>query len=534
MTKKRSRTRCYQPAAAIGHDGYNCRTNSQQEAPEKVEVEYVVEKVELFASLYNEFARIFEKFNSIKETMECDQEKNNNDALNKNDDKNEDDDSERDAKQIVDEVGVGLSRKKKKANRRIKVCELKKTCRRPDLVEVWDATAPDPKLLVFLKSYRNSVPVPRHWSYKRKYLQGKRGIEKQPFQLPDFIAATGIGKIREGYIEKEKLKQKQREKTMHPKMGRTDIDYRVLHDAFFKYQTKPNMTGHGDIYYEGKEFEVELTRGMKPGMLSQLLKEALGMTESGTPPPWLIGMQRHGPPPSYPHLKFPGVNAPIPPGASYGYHPGGWGKPPVDEYDRPLYGDVFGVQQSNQEEELVGNTEHWGDLEEQEEEDEDEVVEQNEEEEQTGEEESEADVQSFGIETPDVIDLRKRPRTDPETYLYRVLEKKEETIAPGTLLGTSHVYVVSSSGTRDKTAAEGIDYSMKRRKSDGVDVTLQPEKLEVMDNALLAKYEKAREEEEGKPRSQGEDFSGLVAENANRKRKAREKQGKLKRDHFRF
>ena len=27
--------------------------------------------------------------------------------------------------------------------------------------------------------------------------QGKRGIEKQPFQLPDFIAATGIEKIRQ-------------------------------------------------------------------------------------------------------------------------------------------------------------------------------------------------------------------------------------------------------------------------------------------------------------------------------------------------
>lgn len=41
--------------------------------------------------------------------------------------------------------------------------------------------------------------------------------------------------------------------------------------------------------------------------------------------------QRYGPPPSYPHLKIPGLNAPIPPGASFGYHPGGWGKPPVDE-----------------------------------------------------------------------------------------------------------------------------------------------------------------------------------------------------------
>jgi hypothetical protein len=29
--------------------------------------------------------------------------------------------------------------------------------------------------------------------------------------------------------------------------------------------------------------------------------------------------------------------------AQWGYHPGGWGKPPVDEYNRPLYGDVFGT-----------------------------------------------------------------------------------------------------------------------------------------------------------------------------------------------
>ena len=45
----------------------------------------------------------------------------------------------------------------------------------------------------------------------------------------------------------------------------------------------------------------------------------------------MLFFQRYGPPPSYPHLKIPGLNAPIPPGASFGYHPGGWGKPPVDE-----------------------------------------------------------------------------------------------------------------------------------------------------------------------------------------------------------
>jgi hypothetical protein len=51
----------------------------------------------------------------------------------------------------------------------------------------------------------------------------------------------------------------------------------------------------------------------------------------GAPPPWLINMQRYGPPPSYPRLRIPGLNAPLPEGARWGYHAGGWGKPPVDE-----------------------------------------------------------------------------------------------------------------------------------------------------------------------------------------------------------
>ena len=52
----------------------------------------------------------------------------------------------------------------------------------------------------------------------------------------------------------KKLKNKQRER-MQPKMGKLDIDYQVLHDAFFKYQSKPHLTVMGDLYYEGKEYE---------------------------------------------------------------------------------------------------------------------------------------------------------------------------------------------------------------------------------------------------------------------------------------
>jgi hypothetical protein len=46
------------------------------------------------------------------------------------------------------------------------------------------------------QAYRNTVTIPRHWSQKRKYLQGKRGLEKPPFKLPEFIEATGIGAER--------------------------------------------------------------------------------------------------------------------------------------------------------------------------------------------------------------------------------------------------------------------------------------------------------------------------------------------------
>ena len=83
------------------------------------------------------------------------------------------------------------------------------------------------------------------------------------------------------------------------------------------------------------------------GILSDDLRIALGMPVGPNaekfPPPWLISMQRYGPPPSYSSLKIAGLNSPIPDGCSFGYHAGGWGKPPVDERGRPLYGDVFGT-----------------------------------------------------------------------------------------------------------------------------------------------------------------------------------------------
>lgn len=250
---------------------------------------------------------------------------------------------------------AGVSRKKWKEERRNLISKLKGIVPDPSVVEAWDITATDPVLLTTLKCVRNSVPVPINWRQKRKYLQNKRGLEKRTIHLPHYIEQLGIGSIRDSQRDadgKKTLKQKQREK-MRAKLNLSllsslrggDNDQSVmedeqrLHDAFFKYQTKPSLTSMGDLYYELRELQVDHS-SFKPGVLSQDLQSALDVTE-GDPPPWLIGMQRWGPPPSYPGLKIPGLNFPIPPGKSFGFGPGQFGKPPVDVHGRPLYGDVF-------------------------------------------------------------------------------------------------------------------------------------------------------------------------------------------------
>ncbi|TKR60738.1 hypothetical protein L596_027937 [Steinernema carpocapsae] len=204
-----------------------------------------------------------------------------------------------------------MSRRKLRLAMQPSIAKLKEDTMRPDVVEWADVTSRDPVLLVTLKGYRNTVPIPRHWNAKRKYLAGKRGFERAPFDLPEFIKRTGIMEMRESMWEKEEgqsLKGKMRERA-RPKLGKIDIDYQKLHDAFFRWQVKPVMTKMGELYYEGKELETQM-REKKPGTLTDELRIALGMpvgpNSQKFPPPWLIAMQRYGPPPSYPNLKIPG------------------------------------------------------------------------------------------------------------------------------------------------------------------------------------------------------------------------------------
>lgn len=238
-----------------------------------IQVEYVPEKITVadLAPMYRQFYRVFEIFRiqdtkpaeSLKPSEPTEEEKALAEAKAKakemgrfDDDDDDDEDEEARLKAEQDEKEKMSKRKQKKLTR-LSVAELKQLVTRPDVVEMHDVTARDPKLLVQLKSQRNTVPVPRHWCFKRKYLQGKRGIEKPPFDLPAFIKKTGIMEMRASLQEKDEsktLKAKMRER-VRPKMGKIDIDYQKLHDAFFKWQTKPRMSIHGDLYYEGKEFE---------------------------------------------------------------------------------------------------------------------------------------------------------------------------------------------------------------------------------------------------------------------------------------
>ncbi|KAF5378343.1 hypothetical protein D9615_008709 [Tricholomella constricta] len=438
-----------------------------------------------------------------------------------------------------------LSKKKQRKMARLTVAELKQFVKKSELVEWTDVTAADPRLLLHLKSHRNTVPIPIHWSAKRDYLQGKRGIEKPPFQLPAYIADTGIATMRDAIKEKEanmSLKAKTRER-VQPKMGKVDIDYQKLHDAFFKFQTKPPVTGFGEMYYEGKEFETSL-KEKRPGDLSPELVEALSIPPLA-PPPWLISMQRFGPPPSYPTLRIPGLNAPIPEGAQWGFHPGGWGKPPLDEYNRPLYGDVFGVLpkagDSGVGEPIDRNL--WGELEPEEEEEESESESESEEEEE-GEPAPADGIQTpsgletpsgmasvvstvaGGLETPDFLELRKG-RTVSEAVesgprsLYQVVPEKQTSVRG--LMGSERGYDVSAvSGAPIPVLG---DERGTKRKANGIDVSIDASELEgLSEEELRRKYDSYSRGSAGVPGANKEDFSDMVAKEMAKKKQKMERE----------
>ncbi|KAI0131031.1 DUF382-domain-containing protein [Daldinia grandis] len=455
-----------------------------------------------------------------------------------------------------------LSKKKRKMLNKLSIAELKALVRKPEVVEWHDTSSSDPRMLVQIKAQRNVVPVPSHWSLKREYLSSKRGIEKPAFKLPKFIADTGITEMRDAVLEKQAeqtLKQKQRER-VQPKMGKLDIDYQKLYDAFFRFQSKPQLTRFGEVYYEGKEYETDL-RHLRPGELSDTLKEALSIPP-GAPPPWLIHQQRFGPPPSYPSLRIPGLNAPIPPGAQWGFNPGCYGKPPVDEYNRPLYGgDIFGIMQPSQAAPPPGEPIErtmWGELQEPEEESEEE------EEEDEDEEEDEEDVGAglqtpSGMETPGgmassvpteygtatesvagELDLRKSRRgyeTEDSMHprsAYTVIQEKQAR-AEG-FFGSDRVYDLKNAGGDMRVLGQDDDSSRKRKKPGDVDVSFDPDAVVdgISKDEMRKRFEEGRRDEGiGANWRREEGLEEMIA-NESRKRLKRDEEKRDERKKYRF
>lgn len=448
-----------------------------------------------------------------------------------------------------------MSKKKRKERDKLSVAELKALVEKPETVDWTDTSASDPRLLVHIKAYRNVVPVPSHWSLKREYLSSKRGVEKPPFALPKFIQETGIAEMRDAVLEKQdqaSLKQKQRER-VQPKMGKLDIDYQKLYEAFFRFQTKPELTRYGEVYYEGKEYETNL-KHLRPGELSEELKEALNIPP-GAPPPWLINQQRFGPPPSYAALKIPGLNAPPPPGGAWGFHPGGYGKPPVDEYNRPLYGgDIFGVLQPQQNTQLGEPVEKtlWGELQEPEEESEEE--DDSDEEDDNGDaEEVGAGLQTpSGLETPGGMastvpseyggaesvtgefDLRKQRRgtdTEESTHhrtAYQVLPEQQARVSG--FFGGDRTYDLKAAQSSLPVLGQE-DQNRKRKKPGDVDVAMNPDDLQAKDRLdkedMKRLYEAQKQQEQGNYGFQ-EDLGDMIASES-RKRQKRDEERRSRR-----
>ena len=260
------------------------------------------------------------------------------------------------------------------------------------------------------------------------------------------------------------------------------LPFQVLHDAFFKHQSKPKLSGMGELYYEGKEFEAQVWLvaiwlcSQIPGTfpehysLSLLCIELTLCSADQAVPTWVIEQRAKACPGNdwrratamvdqhatlwattfisraqdsrpqrsdstggfiwvrHQHLclllqlSCPlvclaignwHIHMPCPCPINYAwvwylcsiwlllrlavlfftgsawhwdirshncrYHPGGWGKPPVDEQGNPVYGDVFGVAPQSTLADSIQHGQHWGELESEDEESEDEDEEEEDE-----------------------------------------------------------------------------------------------------------------------------------------------------------
>ena len=150
------------------------KASKDKSSKDEVEIEYVTEAPVDISHIQSggddetssSLSDVLRKFHERSTVQVTDDEGNKEDGLGDEDDIAED-----------DEQAI-LSKKKQKLKNRPTVAELKNRVERADLVEAHDVTSADPEFLLFLKAQPGTVPVPRHWGRKRKYLQGKVSTQR--------------------------------------------------------------------------------------------------------------------------------------------------------------------------------------------------------------------------------------------------------------------------------------------------------------------------------------------------------------------
>ncbi|CAI4050216.1 hypothetical protein SUVZ_13G3720 [Saccharomyces uvarum] len=221
----------------------------------------------------------------------------------------------------LDDGEEHFSTRKRRKMEKPSLSELKSQVPYPQIIEWYDCDANYPVLLASIKCTKNVIPVPNHWQSKKEYLSGRSLLGKKPFELPDIIKKTNIEQMRSTLPQsgpdaqdEKSLKEASRAR-VQPKMGTLDLDYKKLHDVFFKTGAnwKPdNLLPFGDVYYENRNlFEETKWRRMvnrkRPGRISQELRKIMNLPE-GQLPPWCMKMKDLGLPTGYPGFKIAGLN----------------------------------------------------------------------------------------------------------------------------------------------------------------------------------------------------------------------------------
>ncbi|CUS20913.1 LAQU0S02e01222g1_1 [Lachancea quebecensis] len=370
---------------------------------------------------------------------------------------------------ITSDESAKVSRKKLRKLSKPALSELKSFVVYPEVIQWYDCDAPDPVLLSKIKTQKNVVQVPGHWQLKREYLSGRSVVAKRPFELPDVIRQTNIEEMRstvptQDAPDEKTLKESSRAR-IRPKLGSLDLDYRKLHDAFFKLGAhwKPDlMLPYGDLFYENRNLEEEarwslMEKEKRPGRIGKDLRTALGLPE-GKLPPWCYKFKELGMPPSYSGYKVAGVNWDI----------------------SNLRGDVYGTLgtklNSQKESELFGKMAEVEDSENDPENEADEAIDeknnsthdnedtdtQNDAEEAQKRQELEAQIKAESMK--EVLRRRqaqiKHKNSDAPKRLYSVIEQKEGTHGPNGVEG-SVLYDIKGS-RHEKEDNPNVDKNKKQ------------------------------------------------------------------------